>query len=216
MRYSMEVRVWAKPKRKIPLDVACSATTQRSGLPGTSLWKTGPMFDDLLAANLGYASDFALQDVPARAAKQFGLVTCMDSRIEPLVMLGLRPGDAKILRNAGGRVTPDVLRSLVLAATFLGVTHIAVMHHTQCALAHHDEAEVRAGLGTKQSASSKEWDFLTMRDPDAALATDVSAVRTCPVLPDGIRVEGWRYDVHTGVVHQIIASEARPLRRAEG
>jgi carbonic anhydrase len=165
------------------------------------------MFDDLLAANRQYARTFALQDIPGRAAKGFGLVTCIDSRIEPLAMLGLHPGDAKILRNAGGRVTPDVLRSLVLATTFLGVTHVAVMHHTDCALARGGEAEVRSGLSEAQAANSEGWDFLTMDDPDDALAADVEAVRTCAVLPVGIAVEGWRYDVQTGVVDKIIPSE---------
>jgi carbonic anhydrase len=122
-------------------------------------------------------------------------------------MLGLHPGDAKILRNAGGRVTPDVLRSLVLATTFLGVTHIAVMHHTDCALARGGEAQLRSGLNEKQAAHSEGWDFLTMDDPDKALAEDVHVVQTCEVLPDGVRVEGWRYDVQTGVVDRIISNE---------
>ena len=165
------------------------------------------MFDDLLAANRQYSQTFALQGIPGRAAKGFGLVTCIDSRIEPLPMLGLHPGDAKILRNAGGRVTPDVLRSLVLATTFLGVTDIAVMHHTDCALARGGEAQLRSGLSEKQAAHSECWDFLTMDDPDKALAEDVHVVRTCEVLPDGVRVEGWRYDVRTGLVDRIISSE---------
>ena len=164
------------------------------------------MFDDLLAANRQYARTFDLKGIPGRAAKGFGLVTCIDSRIEPLTMLGLHPGDAKILRNAGGRVTPDVLRSLVLATTFLGVTHVAVMHHTDCALARGGEAELRSGLSEKQVAESAGWDFLTMDDPDEALAEDVDAVRTCAVLPDGVRVEGWRYDVQSGVVDRVIPS----------
>jgi carbonic anhydrase len=165
------------------------------------------MFDDLLAANRQYSRAFALKDIAGRAAKGFGLVTCIDSRIEPLTMLGLHPGDAKILRNAGGRVTPDVLRSLVLATTFLGVTHVAVMHHTDCALARGGEAEVRSGLSEKQAAHSEGWDFLTMDDPDEALAEDVAAVRTCAVLPDGVRIEGWRYDVGSGLVDRVIPSE---------
>jgi carbonic anhydrase len=166
------------------------------------------MFDDLLAANRRYASGFALQGIPGTAAKGFGLVTCMDSRIEPLVMLGLSQGDAKILRNAGGRVTSDVLRSLVLATTFLGVEYVTVMHHTDCALAGRDDAEVRSGLSPQQLAGSPGWEFLAMPDPDAALAADVQAVRTCPALPPGIQVEGWRCDVATGAVLQVIPSQA--------
>src|SRR5580704_10612547 len=104
------------------------------------------MFDDLLRENQRYAAHFGLAGVPARAAKAFALVTCMDSRIEPLAMLGLRPGDAKILRNAGGRVSTDVLRSLILATSFLGVHRIAVMQHTDCALADRSDADVRSEL----------------------------------------------------------------------
>jgi carbonic anhydrase len=166
------------------------------------------MFDELLAANRRYASGFSLQGIPGTAAKGFALVTCMDSRIEPLVMLGLSQGDAKILRNAGGRVTSDVLRSLVLATTFLGVEYVAVMHHTDCALAGRDDAEVRTGLSPQQLAGSEGWRFLAMPEPDAALAADVDAVRTSPALPTGIRVEGWRYDVATGAVLQVIPSPA--------
>ncbi|MGI8491788.1 MAG: beta-class carbonic anhydrase [Acidimicrobiales bacterium] len=162
------------------------------------------MFDELLAANRSYAAEFHLRGIPARAAKGFCLLTCMDSRIEPLVMLGLRPGDAKILRNAGGRVTPDVLRSLVLATTYLGVTRVAVMHHTDCALARHDEAEIRAGLPPSQRAHTEGWDFLTMPDPDAALLADVAAARSCGGLAAGTEVEGWRYDVATGAISRVV------------
>ena len=172
------------------------------------------MFDDLLAANRRYSSTFALRDIPGIAARGFGLVTCIDSRIEPLTMLGLQPGDAKILRNAGGRVSSDVLRSLVLATTFLGVSSIAVMHHTDCALAGRGEAELRSDLSPEQAENSQGWDFLTMPDPEAALAADVLALRTCAVFPLGVAVEGWRYDVDTGAVHQIIPSDA--LRPTHG
>jgi carbonic anhydrase len=164
------------------------------------------MFDDLLAANRQYSSGFALGAVPSRAARGFALVTCMDSRIEPLVMLGLRPGDAKVLRNAGGRVTSDVLRSLVLATSFLGVTHVAVMHHTDCALAGRDDGAIVSGLDAEQRANSAGWEFLAMPDANAALAADVDAVRSCPVLPEGVLAEGWRYDVHSGLVERVVPS----------
>lgn len=167
------------------------------------------VFDELLDANRSYSTSFAFEGVAPTAARGFGLVTCMDSRIEPLVMLGLQPGDAKILRNAGGRVTPDVLRSLVLATTFLGVRHVAVMHHTGCALAGRGEEEVRSGFGSEQAVAASDWDFLAMPDPDTALAADVEAVRGCAVLPNGIAVEGWRYDVRTGLVDRVIAAATR-------
>jgi len=171
-------------------------------------------FDDLLAANRRYVSAFSLGAIPARAARGFALVTCMDSRIEPLVMLGLHHGDAKILRNAGGRVTPDVVRSLVLATTYLGVTHVAVMHHTDCALAGRGEPELTSGFSPEQARATHGWNFLAMPDPDASLAADVDALRRCGALPGGVRIEGWRYDVRTGEVHRVVPEEPPAARPA--
>jgi carbonic anhydrase len=164
------------------------------------------MFEDLLQSNRRYASGFTLQGTPARAAKGFALVTCMDSRIEPLTMLGLKPGDAKILRNAGGRVTADVLRSLVLATNFLGVTYVAVMSHTDCALANRTDDDIRSDLAAKRGTGSEGWEFLTMPDPDRALRSDVVAVRECELLPSDVRVEGWRYSVETGLIEVAVTS----------
>ncbi len=164
------------------------------------------MFDELLRANADYAGHFALAGVPPIAARGFSLVTCMDSRIEPLTMLGLVPGDAKILRNAGGRVTDDVLRSLVLATSLLGVREIAVMQHTKCALADRTDGAVHADLAAQGIHGADDWAFLAMPDPDRSLHDDVAAVRDCTLLPAGVRVEGWRYDVETGLVHRIVPS----------
>jgi len=158
------------------------------------------MMDDLLGANRSYVSAFDLAGVPSRAAKGFALVTCMDSRIEPLTMLGLAPGDAKIIRNAGGRVTPDALRSLVLATNLLGVDRIAVMHHTNCAMAERTDEDIRSAL----PEAAADWEFLTMADPDEALRHDVDLVRACVLLPAGTYVEGWRYHVESGLVEPIV------------
>jgi carbonic anhydrase len=166
------------------------------------------MFDDLIGANRAYASEFALAGVTADADKGFGLVTCMDSRIDPLGVLGLVPGEAKIIRNAGGRVTVDVLRSLVLATNFLGVRRIAVMHHTGCALAGRTEESVRAGLSAEGVGDTDGWEFLAMPDPAHALRQDVGLIRDCPLLPADIPVEGWRYDVETGLVETVVPASA--------
>jgi carbonic anhydrase len=162
------------------------------------------MLDDLLEANRRYASGFSLRGIPAAAAKEFALVTCMDSRIEPLAMLGLRAGDAKILRNAGGRVTSDVLRSLLLATSFLGVKHIAVMQHTNCALADRRDDDIRADLFATRHVDVDGWEFHAMPDPDRALREDIHAIRTCDALPPGIQVEGWRYDVDSGAIARVV------------
>jgi carbonic anhydrase len=162
------------------------------------------MFDDLLEANRRYASGFALQGLPAGAKEELALVTCMDSRIEPLAMLGLAPGDSKILRNAGGRVTEDMLRSLILATNLLGVRRIAVMQHTDCALAHQSDESIRAGLPAGDATDAAGWAFLAMPDPDDALAGDVERVRGCGLLPSDVQVEGWRYDVATGLIDRVV------------
>jgi carbonic anhydrase len=158
------------------------------------------MMDDLLAANRSYMSTFDLGDLTAPAAKGLALVTCMDSRIEPLRMLGLVPGDAKIVRNAGGRVTHDALRSLILATNLLGVHRIAVMHHTGCAMTQRTDEDIRSAL----PAEAADWEFLTMADPDAALRDDVERVRACSLIPAGTHVEGWRYHVESGLVEPVV------------
>ena len=114
------------------------------------------MFDDLLDANHDYAAGFSLQGLAPQAAKGLCLITCMDTRIEPLPMLGLVPGDAKILRNAGGRVMPEVLRSVVLATAFLGVTRVAVMHHTDCAMTKLDADAVASQLGPQRAEACEQ------------------------------------------------------------
>lgn len=164
------------------------------------------MFDALLNANRHYSRTFSLGGISPQADKGFALITCMDTRIEPLTMLGLGPGDAKILRNAGGRVTEDVLRSLILATSFLGVREIAVMQHTDCALAERSDDDVRVDLGTDLTSGAEGWKFLAMPDPEEELRRDVEAVRTCEMLPPEVRVEGWRYHVDTGLIHQVIDS----------
>lgn len=168
------------------------------------------MFDELLTANRRFASEFRWSGMSAPATRQLAVVTCMDTRIDPLAVLGLHVGEAKILRNAGGRVTDDVLRSLVLATTFLAVTHVLVMHHTACALADRTDDDVRAGLSPGQAGPLTERSLLAMPDPDAALAADVDAVRTCRSLVPGVAVEGWRYDVDTGLVTRLVGAGNRP------
>ena len=103
-------------------------------------------FDDILTANEAYAAGFEHADLEARAAKGLGVLTCMDSRIDPLAMLGLAPGDAKILRNAGARVTDDVLRTLVLADHLLGVNRVMIVAHTNCRMASGTEDDVHAAI----------------------------------------------------------------------
>lgn len=157
-------------------------------------------FDDVLAANLGYADRFSYDGIPGRAARGLAVVTCMDSRIEPLRMLGLRNGDAKILRNAGGRVTDDVLRTLVLAAHLLGVDRVMVVAHTDCRMTKVTDAGVHAAIAAQSGIDTRSLEFRTITDQLSSLAEDVQRIRSLPYLPAGVRVVGCVYDVTTGLL----------------
>jgi carbonic anhydrase len=155
-------------------------------------------FDDVLAANEAYASSFAFSGRPGQAARGLAVVTCMDSRIDPLTMLGLEKGDAKILRNAGGRVTDDVLRTLVLAAHLLGVNRVMVVEHTDCKMASATDAEVHQEILRSSGLDTRSLEFRTMADQRGALLEDVQRIRSSPYLPEGVEVGGFFYDVTTG------------------
>src|SRR5918995_4148432 len=140
-------------------------------------------FADVLAANEAYAQDFRLAGLEPRAARGLAVLTCMDSRIEPLKMLGLRPGDAKILRNAGARVTDDVLRTLVLASYLLGVDRAMIVAHTKCRMAAGDEDDVHAAVAEAGGPDTRSLSFLVTDDQEATLRGDVQPIRSSPYLP---------------------------------
>lgn len=159
-------------------------------------------FDDVLAANAGYARDFHLAGLEPVAARGLAVLTCMDSRIEPLAMLGLQPGDAKILRNAGARVTDDVLRTLVLAHYLLGVDRVMIVAHTRCRMAGNTEEEVHAAVDEAGGPDTRSMSFLVAVDQEEALRTDVQRIRSSPYLA-GLPVGGFRYDVNSGQITQL-------------
>ncbi|WP_214320447.1 beta-class carbonic anhydrase [Nonomuraea sediminis] len=154
-------------------------------------------FDDLLTANAKYAETFEDSHLTGRAARGLAVVTCMDSRIDPLGLLGLKPGDAKILRNAGARVTDDVLRTLVLAVYLLGVERVLVMPHTDCGMSKVTDADVHE-LTQKSGVDTRSLEFHTVPDQDAALRHDLTRIRTTPFLPEDMPIAGAIYDVRTG------------------
>ena len=160
-------------------------------------------FDDVLAANDAYASTFTDTGRPGQAARGLAVVTCMDSRIDPLSMLGLEKGDAKILRNAGGRVTDDVLRTLVLATHLLGVDRVMVVEHTECKMASATDDEVHASILETSGVDTRSLEFRTMSDQRATIAEDVQRVRSSPYLPKGVVAAGFFYDVRTGRLTEV-------------
>jgi carbonic anhydrase len=159
-------------------------------------------FADVLGANAAYAAGFHHQGLAARAGRGLAILTCMDSRIEPLAMLGLQPGDAKILRNAGARVTDDVLRTLTLATYLLGVERAMVIAHTHCLMAETSEADVRAAVSEAGGPEFEHFPYLVTDDQQATLRADVERVRSLPEF-GRIDVGGFIYDVDTGRLTQI-------------
>ena len=159
---------------------------------------TANAFEDLLAANRAFAQTFSLSGFDGVAHAGVAVVTCMDSRISPLAMLGLADGDAKILRNAGARITDDVLRTLVLAVHLLDVDRVMVVAHTDCRMASVTDAEVHAAIAETAGIDTRSLDFRTIADQRATLAADVQRIRSSPYLPAGMPVVGCVYDVRTG------------------
>jgi carbonic anhydrase len=159
-------------------------------------------FDDLLAANAEFASTFTGSQLTGRAARGLAVVTCMDSRIDPLGLLGLEPGDAKILRNAGARVTDDVLRTLVLAVFLLGVTRVLVMPHTDCGMAKVTDEDVHE-LARAHDIDTRSLEFRTVPDQNAALRHDLTRIKASPFLIEELAIGGAIYDVHTGKLEPV-------------
>lgn len=157
-------------------------------------------FADALKANDEYIKNFKYSELTGTAQQGIAIVTCMDSRINPLSVVGMRSGDAKILRNAGARVTEDVLRTLVLATYLLGVNRILIMPHTNCRMAQVDEAEIHREIDTKYGIDTSELEFKTVADQQAALIADVQMVRNYRLLNTGVSVGGAIYDVATGKI----------------
>ena len=159
-------------------------------------------FDDLLKANQDYAAHFEHGGFDGVAHAGVAVVTCMDSRIDPLRMLGLSHGDAKIFRNPGARVTPQALEALVLGAHLLNVQRVLIVPHTRCAMTSSTEEELRAKIASS-SGLDPSWQFFSVVDDQlAALEDDVHKVRSHPLIPESVLVGGFLYDVDTGLLDQ--------------
>ena len=160
-------------------------------------------FDDLLAANERYATQ-APRGFDGIAHAGIAVVTCMDSRLQPLEMLGLFLGEAKILRTPGGRVTPDALIGCVLGAHLLHVDRILVIAHTRCAMASGSDAQIRERILNATGADLGDLTIGATTDQEGALAEDVQLLRAHPVLAGRVAVGGFLYDVDSGLLRQLV------------
>ena len=156
----------------------------------------------LLDDNEGYASARAnVHD--ARPSRRLAVVTCMDARIDVFAALGLHLGEAHVIRNAGGRVTDDVLRSLALSCHVLGVDSVVVMQHTKCGLAGVTDQELRERTGA-------DLGFFPIDDHAAALKEDVDLLSATPYLTPLRRIAGFVFDVETGLIDDVVRWERNP------
>jgi carbonic anhydrase len=161
------------------------------------------MFDKLLESNGRYAASFPAGHLDARPVRHLAVVTCMDARIDAHGALGLQLGDAHVVRNAGGRASDDAIRSLVFATHLLGVDHIAVIHHTNCGAGGNNRDQLHDIIGNA-GLDPDAFDFLLIDDQEQSVRDDVALIEASPLLPDGLAVAGFIYDVDNGKLSRVV------------
>lgn len=162
-----------------------------------------PERDTLLAANEVYADSFSQGHLPMPPARRLAIVSCMDARLDPARFLGLEPGDAHVIRNAGGLVTDDAIRSLVISHWLLGTQEVAVIAHTDCGMLTFTNDDLRARLRTGAGADASDIDFRPFPELQESVRQSLRAVRESPFLPDSLELSGWIYDVHDGRLAEV-------------
>lgn len=151
-------------------------------------------------ANAAYAASFDAEGVPGRAGQKLLVLTCMDSRIVPHAIFGLKEGDMKVIRNAGGQVNPEVTKDIVLASYLLDCECIVIMPHTRCAMASLSVSQVQTTLAELSGLDFSDFEPRMIEDAAQKLNSDVAALQANPLLKEGVQVFGAIYDVDTGKV----------------
>ncbi len=159
--------------------------------------------DTLLEHNRRFAETFDLGHLPAPPARRVAIVACMDARLDPARALGLEIGDGHVIRNAGGRVSDDALRSLIVSTHLLGTEEFAVIHHTDCGMATFTNEDLRSTLRARTGTDAWGIDFLPFRDLEESVREDVARIRSSPFLDRSIVVRGFVYDVRTGRLAEV-------------
>jgi carbonic anhydrase len=186
------------------------------------------ILNEVLKANENYAASFgAKSELDLPPARGFAILTCMDARLDPAKYAGLSEGDAHVIRNAGGRASDDAIRSLVISYKLLGTKEWFVIHHSNCGMEFFTDEVIRgllansletAALGAEGfydvgtgpgSAEAKYIDWLTISDQAQSVTEDVARIKAHPLVPKGIPVYGYIYDVTTGRLIEVpTATEA--------
>lgn len=153
--------------------------------------------DEFLEANREYARAFTDGGLPLPPSRRVAVITCMDARLLPSRMLGFGPGDAHVIRNAGGRAR-EALRSLVISQQLLGTREVMIIHDADCGMLTFRNGELRTTVRQRLGADAGEMDFLPFRDVEESVLDDVTFLLASPLIPDDVPVRGFVYDVRSG------------------
>lgn len=160
-------------------------------------------FNNFMLANQAYVALHGEEHLPIRPKTKVAIVTCMDSRLHVAQALGLALGDAHILRNAGGRVTDDMIRSLVISQQQLGTREIVVLHHTDCGAQTFTNPEFHEQLQRDLRVDVSDKDFLPFTDIEESVREDMQLLKDSPLIPEDVIINGAVYDVDTGRMTEV-------------
>jgi carbonic anhydrase len=158
--------------------------------------------DELLANNARYAETFS-GPLPLPPAKHVAVVACMDARLNVYGLLGLNEGEAHVIRNAGGVVTDDEIRSLSISQRLLGTKEIILIHHTDCGMLTFTDDEFKKGI-QDETGLKPQWAPESFTDPDADVRQSINRIKASPFIPHTDRVRGFVFDVATGKLNEVV------------
>ncbi len=161
-----------------------------------------PVIDELVASAAEHAAAFDQPGRPSAPQRRVAVVACMDARLDPPTILGLAPGDAHVIRNAGGVATDDVIRSLTISQRKLGTREVVLLHHTDCGMLTFTEDELRTEL-LEETGVKPSWAAESFTDLDADVRSSIARIRTSPFVPHRDAVRGFVYDVGTGELREV-------------
>jgi len=159
------------------------------------------VFDGLLTANAGYAATFR-GGLPGQPAAHLAVVACMDARLNVCGALGLTEGEAHVIRNAGGVVTDDVIRSLAISQRLLGTTEIMLIHHTRCGMLTFTDDQFRAAIEA-DTGIRPPWAAEAFGDLDGDVRQSIARIKASPFIPHANAVRGFVFDVDTGLLREV-------------
>ena len=158
--------------------------------------------DDLLKNNESFAQGFDKGDLPLPPARKIAVVACMDARLNPYPILGLELGDAHVIRNAGGVITDDEIRSLAISQHLLGTEEIMLIHHTDCGMLTFNDQEFAAKL-EGETGQRPQWDARSFGDLDQDVRDSIKRIKDSPFIPRTDSVRGFVYAVETGELREV-------------